>query len=237
MKNNNLIGIALIVLIVVAGFIVYEKLPNKNQRTLSSSGTATIKSMPDEASIYVNIETLKSSAEESKNENSKISDKILDELYNLGIDKKSIETSSYNIYEEFDWSENGRKSLGFKTSNILKVKLTDFDLIGKVVDAAVNSGATGINNIDFELSEDKQKEIKKETLAKASQDAREKAEAIVNGLGASIKRIVSVSDTSYDYRPYPLFARGGTVTLEQAKTDIMPRELEVTANVNVVFEI
>jgi len=238
MKNNALIiSVAIVVSILVIAFVINEKLPDKGQRTISSSGTATIKSMPDESSVYIAIETSKASAEESKNENSKISDRILNELYSIGIDKKDIETSSYNIYEDFEWSETGKKSLGFKTSNLLRVKVKNFDLIGQVVDATVNAGATGINGINFELSEEKQKEIKKEALEKASQDAREKAEAIAKGLNTKIGKIISVTNVDYGYVPYPLYAKGAGVTLEQATTEIMPRELEVTANVNVVFEI
>lgn len=237
MKNSTIIGIVAIAFILVFGFILYDKLPSQNTKTISSSGTSTIKSMPDEASLYIRIDTIKQSADESKKQNSEISNKILYELYKLGIEKKDIETSQYNIYEEFDWSQEGRKSLGYKTQNILKLKLKDFDLIGKAVDAATSAGATGIDSINFELSDEKQREIKKEALTKASQDARAKAEATVSGLNIKLGDIVSITGSNYDYRPYPLYAKDSGIALAEATTNIMPKELEVTANVEVVFEL
>ncbi len=237
MKNGIIIGIVAIAFILVFGFILYDKLPSQNIKTISSSGTSTIKSMPDEASVYVSINTLKDNADESKKQNSEISEKIMNSLSALGIDKTKIETSQYNIYQDYDYSQDGRKPLGFRTNNVLKIKLSDFDLIGKVVDVATAAGATGIDSINFEISDDKQKKLKKEALTKASQDARSKAEAIVSGLNVKLGDIVSITSSNYDYRPYPLYAKASGIALAEATTNIMPQELEVTANVEVVFEI
>src|SRR3989344_7063068 len=163
MKNNNLVTI-LIALVVIIGLVLYFN--SHKEKT-----------------------TLKGNAEDSKNENSIISEKVLKSLENSGINKNDIETSSYNIYPEYNW-DNGKQELkGYRTSNILKVKTKDFSKIGKIVDVSVDNGATLIQSINFELSQEKQNEIKQEAISKASEDARIKANATAQGLNAKLGKV------------------------------------------------
>lgn len=240
-KNNTWIGlVVLAVAIIIVAFMFYSKLGGDG-RTLNAQGTATVSSLPDEASVYVNIEILKDTAEEAKTENARISEDVQNALKAAGI--TDIETINYNIYEEFDWTDDGRESKGYRATNILSVKTTDFDLVGKIVDISVNAGATRIQSVNFELSDEKQAELKREALAKASEDARLKAESIAEGLGATLGKIRSISDSSYNYRAYPVFEMAedsiasGAVKSAVEEVVINPRELEVSANVNVVFAL
>lgn len=239
MKKNNLHGYIIIaVVILVIGFGIYSKLPDVNKETISSQGSAVMKADADEVAVYVSIETLKDSADTSSEANKKISNDIMNALYALGISRADISTENFRVYEEFDWSEDGRKSLGFKTVNNLKIKTSDFMLTGKIVDAAVEDGGV-INYINFELDEETEKELKKQALEEAGRDARDKAEALVKGVDGKLGKIVSVSESGYGYRPYPMFEKsmGGRALEEAVSTDIVPKELEVSANVQVVFEL
>lgn len=232
-----MIVLVVLLLLVLAGCVVQPTPEDK--KTISTSGTATLSVQPDEANVYVAIETLKETAEASKNKNSEITDQVLAALYKINIPRDSIETQYFNIYEDFEWTETGRKSLGFKTVHNLKINTDDFGNVGKIIDAVIGAGATRIDSINFELSDEKQSELKKQVLAQASRDAREKAEAIASGIGAQLGDIRSISDVSYNYVPYPLFrAEMGAAALEKAvSTEISPQKLEVSANVQVVFEI
>jgi uncharacterized protein YggE len=237
MKSNSLtIFLVVVILLLVGGFIYMNQ--GKNKTTITSTGNSVIESIADQVSVYVGIETLENTAEESKNENAEISDKVLNSLQSQGIKKEEIETSSYNIYPDYNY-DNGKQTLkGYKTVNILKIKTKDFTKIGKIVDASINSGATTIQNINFELSQEKQNEIKIEAIAKASEDAKLKAQATVQGLGAKLGKVKSVEIQDYNYYPIPFFAAesGGDVR-KVVSTEILPDKLQVSANVNVVFEI
>lgn len=239
MRKNKIYGYLIIAFVVlVVGFGIYSKLPDFDQQTITSQGSASIKTDPDEVVVYVKVETLDESAEESNTENNKISEKVMFDLYKLGISRDDIGTEQYSVYEEFDWTRGGKESKGFKTTNVLKVSTDNFILTGKIVDAATTNGAT-INYINFEISDEKQKELKKQALEEAAEDAKEKAEALVKGAGGKLGKIISVSESGYSYRPYQLYEMSaGTVALEKTvSTDIVPKELEVSANVNVVFEL
>lgn len=246
MPNTNKINytvifsvVILALVILAVGFMFYSKGSPTEQKTISSSGVAAIKTMPDLVSVYITIETKEMDAETSKSKNNEISEKVLTSLSDLA-GKSNIETQGFNIYPEYDWSDNKQKLTGYRTTNSLKVKLTDFDKIGKVIDSSINAGANRIDYINFELSEEKQSELKKDALEKASKDAREKAESIAKGLNSKLGKIVSVAASDYNYFPIPIYARAeasGLAEVKKAVTDIKPKELEVTANVQVVFEI
>lgn len=241
MNKNSLISVIIIcAVILILGLVLLNKEDVSEKKTISSNGISTIKTLPDQASVYIRIDTLEKSADASKDKNNEISQKVMDSLLTF-LDKKNIETINYNIYPEYDWSENKQTVKGYRTTNSLRVKLTDFDKLGKVIDASVDAGATGIDSINFEISDDKKSELKKQVLEKASKDAREKAEAIAKGLNARLGEIVSVQTSDYDYVPIPIYAtadRGFSVAeAKQAVTDINPQELEVHANVQVSFEI
>ena len=201
-----------------------------------------IKVMPDEAVVYLQIQTKDILADVVKDKNTEISDDVTTALLKLGIERKDIQTDSYNIYPEYNWSEGQQDIIGYTVVHRLKVVTTEFDDTGEIVDAAVDNGAL-VDSINFELSTEQQAEFKKQALEAASKDAREKAEAIAGGLNAKLGSIVSVSSSEFDYYPYPIF-RAQTMEVavagaeaKQAATDISPKELEVTASVSVTYRL
>ena len=239
MKNTNTILVVIIILL-VAGFLFYNS-SNTEATTINVNGQSTIKAEADEVSVYVGIETTEKTSEESKNANAKISDNVLVVLKTAGIPEGDIETSSYYIYPEYDWSNNKQDLTGYRTSNVLKITTKDFDKVGAIVDSSVDAGATTIQSINFELSQDKQNEVKTQAISKATEDAKVKAEATAQGLNARLGKVKTVTIQDYNYYPFPIYASadGGAAldVKEVARTAIQPSSLDVSSTVNVVFEI
>jgi len=239
MKNTNTILVVIIILL-VAGFLFYNS-SNTEATTINVNGQSTIKAEADEVSVYVGIETTEKTSEESKNANAKISDNVLVVLKTAGIPEGDIETSSYYIYPEYDWSNNKQELVGYRTSNVLKITTKDFDKVGAIVDSSVDAGATTIQSINFELSQDKQNEVKTQAISKATEDAKVKAEATAQGLNAKLGKVKTVTIQDYNYYPFPIYASadGGAAldVKEVARTAIQPSSLDVSSTVNVVFEI
>lgn len=242
--NPNVLIVTLAVVVVVllvVGIPIYILMQKVSGQTISSSGQATIKAMPDEVGIYVRIETRNKSAQIAKDENAEISDAVLTELIKLGLERSQISTQSYNEYPEYNWDNGKQEIIGYVTNNQLKVLLKNnqVDKAGSVVDEAVNNGGL-IDYISYELSDVKQSEYKKQALEAAASDAKEKAEATAAGLGKRIGKLVSVSGNDFGYNPWPIYARGEMATTadaKQAATNILPSEQEVTASVSAVFRI
>ena len=239
MKKLNLTVIISVVIVVLGILIATSMLTGRGQKTISSSGNAEMTVDPDQAIVYLNIETRASSADAAKNENAEISEDVKSALEAVGVEKGDMETENFNIYQEYDWVNGERKFKGYVANNNIKITIEDFDNVGKVIDAAVDNGAL-INYINFELSNKKMNEYKAQVLAEASQDARTKAEAIATGLGKSIGDIVRVSTSDYNYMPYPVYRMGMAedgADVKTVATEISPKKLDVYASVSVEFEL
>jgi len=241
MKNKiNLTAIIVSLVVVIAAIFIVSLLKNKEVNTITTQGNYQMFVAPDEAVIYIHIKTEDAiSAEIAKNKNSKISDKILTELLKLGLKKEDIQTENYNIYEDYNWINGQQIFRRYIVSNYIKVTTKDFDKVGKIVDLAVDSGAI-INYINFELSSEKNNEYKTMALKNATIDAKTKAEAIASGLGKKIKGIISVTTNDYNYSPYRAYSyseQNSFSEMKEAATNISPKNLEITANVQVTFKL
>lgn len=237
-KNVIILVVILITILVIAGFLMYLNL-GENAK-ITTNGQSEIKTAPEFVSVYIIIESLNDSAQIAKDENAEISDNVLTELLKSGLERKDIETINYNIYESYTWDGQKQKKEGFKVSNNLKIKVKNIDLTGKIVDVVIDNKAL-VQNINFEISLETENRLKQEALAKAAQDAREKAKALAEGSGSKLGKLVELSDNEFYYQPYPIYAyaegSGAVGDVKRAVTNIQPRELTVTGNVNAVYEI
>jgi uncharacterized protein YggE len=211
------------------------------RNTISVSGDSELTVDPNQAEIFVNIETLEETAKESKDENARISKDVTDALKKAGVKEKNIETTQFSISPRYQYNRNTQKSdlIGYAVTHVLKVTTTDLDKVGNYVDTAVDNGATRINTINFGLTDEKKKDTNGEAMIRASNAAREKAEALSTNLGVRLGNIASVSESNFNYIPF--IARDFAV-VEAAfdtgiPTEISPQSVTVRATVNVAFEI
>src|SRR3989344_999074 len=159
-----IVTVIVILGLIVGILIILSQVGEKN--TISATGNSQMTVAPDQALVYLLIETRSKSAEDAKNQNALISTNVLTALDKIGISKDQIETENYNLYPEYDWSDNEQNIKGYIASNNIKIKSEDFTDVGKIIDASVDAGSL-VSYINFELSNEKTNEYKKQVLAKA----------------------------------------------------------------------
>ncbi len=228
---------AVIVLALIGVFVFYDQ---KQQPSVTANGQAQIQANPDLTTVYFNVETKGTDAEDAKNKNADIVDKVITALLKEGFERKDIQTQNYNIYPDYNWAGGKRIENGYTATHTMRIEMSNdkIDKIGKVIDAGVDNGAS-LNYINFELSTEKQNEYKAQALKSATEDARIKAESIASGLGKKVGKVVSVSTSEFNYYPWRAYDAAGA-SIEDAKsaaTNIQPSEQTINANVQVVFEI
>ncbi len=209
------------------------------ENTINVEGNSELTVEPDQAEVWAGISIVKDTAEEAQTEANKVINAIIDGLRYKGINEKDIETENLNLYEERTWTEEeGSKVIGWRASQTLKVKTTDLTKVGTIVDIAVKNGANQINNINFGLSEEKEQEYKKKALAEATKNAKSKAETIAESLGVKLGKIKSVSESTFQYRPYvyAMEAKAAAEVVEEAAI-VMPKDVTVTATISLVYNI
>ena len=229
----TLIIVGAVILLGLIGIgIFYDLSPGQ---TVQANGEAQLKVNPDVISVYFNIQTQGTNATYVKDKNAEISDNVLVALIKLGLERKDIVTESFNIYPDYYGSN-------YRATNQLRVILNanQTDKIGQVIDAGVNAGAL-ISYINFELSLEKQNEYKALALKQAGEDAKKKAAATAAGLGKRLGKLVSVSNSNFNYYPWQIYRNDamavGSADAKLASTNIHPGQQDVSAYVSVVYKI
>lgn len=119
----------------------------------------------------------------------------------------SIETISFSINPQWSYPNGAAKLDGYSANYSLQVKssLTD---AGKIIDLAMDNGATTVNGPSLSASEKERSAAKLEAVKLATIDARKQAEASLAALGlhsTQIKQITVVSVGSHN-QPQPRYA-------------------------------
>ncbi len=213
---------------------------------VSARGESLIEVQPDRVSVNINIDVKNNTAQEAQETVKQISDKTVKNLVAAGILEEDIELAGYNIYSDYEYTpQGGSKQKGFRGSQQIIVKVSDFAKISDVVDSAINSGSL-VSYINFDLSDSKQNEYKTKALTDAGKDAKKKAEATAAGIGKNIGRLVSIENTEFNYGgPWAYYEKsasldsvaGAGTEAREAAMNIKPRTTEVRASVSVVYRL
>ena len=227
--------------------LIYEWLKkyDPSEQTISVSGTATASSSPDSLVIILGVESEAKTANESLSENSNSLNSVISSLTNSGLSEDDIQTSNFSIYPMYDsikdFNGNWQQVLtGYRVSNILSIQTDKIDSAGDIIDSAVSSGANRVDNVSFQLSDEKYQKISDDLIADAINDATQKAEKALVPLKQKIVGVKSVviHDNVVPYYDSPMRASfDGFAESSMKSAPIMSGDEEITTNVSVVFYI
>ena len=231
MLSKGISAAALLLLVSVTA-MAQEKSPP----LLMVTGRAQTMADPDQAVVMVGAVEQGATAAEAQSKVNVIVQKLITAVQALGVDKKSIQTSRLTLMPLYAEPRPGQPPTvrGYQASNQVSVRLTDFALIGKVLDASVASGANEIQGVNFGLRDDLA--ARTAALKQAVAEARAKADAIADSLGMKVVSVFDVNE-SEGYMPQPMFMGGEAMMGKAADTRVEPGQLTVTGMVTIRFVI
>ena len=233
-----------IITLAAAGLLMFSAMTAQAEeparRTLSVSGSATVKAKCDTATISLSVSTESSDVKKASRENAELMSAVRNAVIAAGADASKIETENYNIYPKQTYDDKGKvKSRTYKCDNSMKVVVSSLEKTGSVMDAAVEAGANRIDSVDFSVS--KTQEYEDEALRAATADALRKARIMAGTLGRSIVNVISVSESNVSVRPYHIMSAKLAVLsandMERSTTPVEAGDSEMESSVSVVFEI
>lgn len=203
-------------------------------KTITTSGDSQSKFTPDQAQVTFGVQTDAVTASDAQQENAGASARIFDVVSGYGLQSKDIQTTQLTLQPITDYNPQTGQTTnrGFRATNIITVTVHSFDSIGKMIDAAVASGANRVDNIEFSLSDGAMEAAKKKLIADASVQARDKADAIASGLGTWVVGVRSATESSFVITPY--FAKAEA---SGSSTQVSPGQVPASASVTVSFQI
>lgn len=211
---------------------------NSGEHTLNVTGVGFAEGKPDSVQMQVGVITEVSKdvgADEAVKRNSTAINQVIESLKEEGISEDDIETSRFDLSVRRDYIKYRKRSeiIGYRVTHMLKVTTSDSDTVGRLIDIAVDSGANEIGSIVFTFSEEKSDELEVLARERAAEDAKHRAEAIADSLGAEITGVYKVSE---GYQSYPRWDKAKLG--EGGSTAIMPpSSLKKVIDLNVVFTI
>ena len=214
-----------------------------SQNTISVSGSATASSEPDTLIVVLGVDSEAKTANESLSQNSNSLNAVISSLTNSGISEDDIQTSNFRIYPLYDFSDSKDKQIliGDRVSNMLSIQTDKIDSAGNVIDIAVSYGANRVDNISFQLSDEKSQKISDDLISNAILDATQKAEKALVPLKQQIVGVKSViiHDNVMPFYDSPMRSSFGGMAMESSmkSAPIMSGDEEIRTDVSVVFYI
>lgn len=203
--------------------------PASDGRTVTVTGTATIRSSPDEAVVTLGVQTQSQSAQDALQENASKMNLVVESILGDGIKPDDLATVGVNLYPNYDG--NGTTVGSYTAQNQVNVTVHDLDKVGQVIDDAVAAGANLASGISFQLSD--QNQGVDQALADAVANARSKAEAIAAASDATLGPVVQVTEGGGYAPPVPYF--GAVAEAAGSTTPVQPPTIETQVTVTAVW--
>ena len=168
----------------------------ENQIQVSGSGIAS--GQPDVAVISVRFqEKALTSAAAVKALSAKVSQALAIFAQN-GVNGSSYETSSVNVFPEYNFVNGRNEIIGQTASQSLTARVRQLDAKGekvaRFVDAVAVINGINIDSVSFDIF-DKTK-LQTDARAAAFKDAKAKAEDYAASAGLSVGRVLTIDDSS-----------------------------------------
>lgn len=197
-------------------------------RTVTVSGSATAKVVPDTALFTFGLETEAASAKAALADNGGRMRRVIAALLRTGVVKADIQTQDVSVYPR--QNDNG-DVVGYSANGSVAATVRRLAKAGAVVDAAVGAGATETSGPQFSRSGT---ELTQQALAEAFSNARAKAAALAREAGASLGDVRRIEESSESPQPVPL---GMYRAAALDSTPIEPGTQEARASVTVTFSL
>jgi uncharacterized protein YggE len=201
------------------------------------TGEATVSAKPDQAQIDVGVITQAATAEEAASRNAQKLDATLKELRRLLGEGAEIKTISYSLNPNYVYPREGGQPRisGYIASNTLQATIDKLEIVGKVIDAAAQSGANNIQALRFRLKDEQA--VRAQALREAAAKARAKAEVLASALSVSIVRVLHVEEGG-QVTPIHMDARAfSKAEAANVQTPVEPGTIDVRATVALTVEV
>lgn len=208
------------------------------QNNISVEATGEVFAKPDIAQTSMSVVERAKTVVEAQRAHSVKMDKIVKFLKDSGIEDKDIKTTSYNISEDYNYTQmGGRILLGYVVSQSLEVKVRKMDEAGKILAGATEQGANEVGGVSFVF--DDEDVVKAQARKKAIDEAKAKAENIAKDLGVKLVRIVNFSESGsspvYMARDFAIMGAGEA---KSSPSPVVPvGENKIVVSVMLTYEI
>jgi uncharacterized protein len=202
---------------------------------LTVTGNAEAMADPDLATVRLGVLAQAATAQQAQEQANTIVQELLKRLQALGIARQDIQSSRITLSPVYDHRPEQRtpRIVGYQAQNVLAVRLTDFALVGRVIDAGVAAGVNTIEGVHFGLRDELK--ARSAALRDAAANARAKAEVLAEAMGVKLGAIYEISEGGGYVAPPPM--ANFRMMEAAAATPVEPGQMQVNATVTIRYVI
>lgn len=214
--------------------------PGEMPRLVTMTGQGIVQGTPDRAWVTLGVEVRDPQTAAAQEKVAVAMDHIQQRLKSLGIADAAIRTSAFNVEQDWEFLQGGRRLRGYVVSNQIEVRVDDIARVSGVLNAAIAAGANIVHGIRWDIKD--RRALEQQALKLAFEDASARAEVIATASGRSLGPVQDVQENrSGDMRPMPSMMRmragsAGAVA-ENLSVAVNPGEIDVRSVVTVTFRL
>jgi len=230
MKNRSSILVAAVGIFAAASLWLRPMPPSTtvaqaqatSPRTMHTTGTAVIRVQPDKVTVRLGVQTFGPTPRDSRAKNAQVIEQVLQAIKSEGVPAPDIATDHLSILPENDYKQFGEsKIIGYWTDNAVVVTLRDVDKLSDVLTAALEAGATTVDDLTFTTT--RLRELRDEARAMAVQAALEKAQALAGAVNLTAGEVQTINENSWSYYYGMWNSRGqGAANMQQNVMQVAP---------------
>jgi uncharacterized protein len=208
-------------------------------RLVSVSGAGEVKAQPDLAYVTLGVEARKPVLSDARAQVNATVERLLALTRELKIDAKQVDSTRLQVHPDYRWDEKAQKQvlLGYVVNRQIAIELRDLDRLGLLLEKAVTAGANQVG--EARLDSSRRKELEREALARAVEDARLNADTLARAAGTRLGPVQTLSANGTP--PMPMYAERMRVSAapqaDAADESYQPAEMKFSANVNAQYEL
>ncbi len=240
MNKSVVLGLAAVFL-VACGSGPSADAQEPQPRSVSVSGVGEVEATPDAAYISMAIEARHKNLSAAQDEVDGKVKSFLKLVDDLDIDRKFVKTVGKNVRPEYEWDDKARKRhhIGYYVDRQLQVDLRDLDKLGALLHRAVESGVNQVS--PPQLRSTQERELRRQALARAAEDAQANAEVLAKALDAKLGEVRQISAQNEVYHPQPVY-RMAAMKMEAAgdmaaEQTYESGQIRFTTNVSATFDL
>ncbi len=206
--------------------------------TVTVIGRAVVRVPPDEAHLSLTVEATHPTASEALEDVSGRGRRLLELCDELRIAADRRVTTGATVSAHVEYDRDGRpQHRGYRASNTLVLRLADADIVGRVLQQAVEQASARVSGPWWSIAVDNPAHLEAARLAAG--DARVRAAAYAEALGGRLGAITAVREpgTRRPPEPEPRAMRMAAASTAEAEAPIEAGEQELRAAVEVEFAL
>ncbi len=241
------------IFILVFAFSLVACTGNKSEpRTITVTGDAEVKVVPDEVILTLGVETSNENLETAKKENDAIVQQVLKLVQSYGIESNHVQTDYLSVEPRYHDNYEKRNFIGFFVRKTIVMTLKDITKFEDLLTNVLKNEVNYVQGIEFKTTE--LRKHKDEARSLAIKAAQEKAVALANELGQKVGKPLMIREEQSGWYSWyggwwGSYSGGMAQNVSQnavqnavgtspnSDSTIAPGQISVNARVTVEFEL